>query len=132
MLAGHTRRRLIVVVVVVVVSVSSPPGTPSRQRAPLLNSPAGNVLGVLAHAGALGVADLEDGADGAAVLAGHALHADVVLAAVLGVGVAGEGAAGAGDLTGSGAGEAVGDLCETGGLLVHGRARAGGRLRSAG
>lgn len=73
------------------------------------NLPSGNILGILAVAGTLTISDLEDGSDGASVLAGHSLQADVVLAAVIGMGVTGEGAS-VGDLSGSGATESSGDL----------------------
>jgi len=55
---------------------------------------AGDELGVSAHAKAFLTADLEDCADGTAVLAGGTLHAHVVLTAVIGVSVTGEGTGG--------------------------------------
>ena len=73
-------------------------------------SPAGHVGGVGALAGTVGVSDLEDGADRAAVLARRAVHADVVEPAVLGVGVQ---RVRADAVTLSRALEAVGQLCRT-------------------
>lgn len=77
-----------------------------------VSSPSGNIFGVLAVASAVRVSDLEDGSDGASVLAGHSLKADVVLAAVLRVGVAAEGAS-VGHFTGGGARETVRYFWET-------------------
>lgn len=75
------------------------------------NSPPGNILGIFAVASAIAVTNLKNCADGAAILAGHTLQADVVLAAVLGVGVTREGPS-VGQLTGGRAGESVGNLCK--------------------
>lgn len=52
--------------------------------------PSGNIFGVLAVAGAVRVSNLEDGADGATVLASYALQTDVVFATVLRVRVTAE------------------------------------------
>lgn len=71
-----------------------------------MDLPSGNIFRVFAVASAVSIADLEDGSDGAAVLAGDTLEADVVLAAVLGVSVTAEGAS-VGHLTRSGATETV-------------------------
>lgn len=76
------------------------------------NLPAGNILGILAVASAITVADLENCTNGATIFTGHALQADVVLAAVLGMCVTREGA-GIGQLTGSGTGKAIGNLCKS-------------------
>lgn len=56
------------------------------------NLPSGYIFGVFAVAGAVGVADLEDGSDRAPVLAGYALQADVIFAAIIGVSVSRKGA----------------------------------------
>lgn len=74
------------------------------------NLPAGNILGILAVARAITIADLENCTNGATIFTGHTLQADVVLAAILGMCVTREGA-GIGQLTGSGTGEAIGNLC---------------------
>lgn len=73
------------------------------------DSPSGNIFGVFAVASAVRITDLEDSANGASVLAGDALEADVVFAAVFGVGVTAEGTS-VRNFTGCGAGETVGDL----------------------
>lgn len=70
------------------------------------NSPSGNIFGVFAVASAVRVSDLEDGSDGASVLAGNSLQADVVLAAVLRVGVTAERSS-VGHFSGGGARETV-------------------------
>lgn len=77
----------------------------------MVNLPAGNILGILAVAGAIAVADLENCADGAAIFACHALQANIVLAAILGMCMTGE-RAGIGQLTSSRAGKAIGNLCK--------------------
>uniref|UniRef100_A0A8D8C2G2 (northern house mosquito) hypothetical protein n=1 Tax=Culex pipiens TaxID=7175 RepID=A0A8D8C2G2_CULPI len=69
----------------------------------------GNILGIFAVSGSVSVSDLEHGSDRASVLAGHSLQADVVLTAVLGVGMSRE-RSGVGDFSGSGAGKSVGYL----------------------
>lgn len=70
------------------------------------NSPSGNIFRVFAVACAVSITDLEDGSDGASVLAGDSLQADVVFAAVLRVGVTAEGTS-VGYLTGSRASKTV-------------------------
>lgn len=77
-----------------------------------MDSPSGNIGGVLASSATVGVADLEDGTDRATVLPGSALDADVVFSAVLGVSVPGEATGCAAHLTGRWACESIGDLCE--------------------
>lgn len=57
-----------------------------------IDLPALDFLGIGAEATDVVIADLEDGAERAAVLAGVAVHADVVFAAIFGVSVAAEGA----------------------------------------
>lgn len=76
------------------------------------NSPSGNVFRVFAVSGAVRVSDLEDGADGASVLAGNSLQTDVVFAAVFRVGVTAE-RSGVGHLAGSRARETVRYFWET-------------------
>jgi hypothetical protein len=73
--------------------------------------PSGNVFWIFTVAGAVSVADLEDRADGATVLASCSLEADVVFAAVVGMGVAGERSRVA-HFSGGGTGEASGDFCK--------------------
>lgn len=76
------------------------------------NLPAGNVFGVFAVAGAVAIANLEDSADGASVLARHTLHANVVFAAVFRMSVTAEGTS-EGHLTRCGTGETVRYFWET-------------------
>ncbi|KYN18312.1 hypothetical protein ALC57_09419, partial [Trachymyrmex cornetzi] len=57
-----------------------------------LYSPSGNILGVLASAAAVGIADLENCANRATVFPGDALKAYVVLSAILRMGVSAEAA----------------------------------------
>lgn len=76
------------------------------------NLPSGNIFGVFAVAGAIGITDLEHGSDGASVFAGDSLQADIVLAAVFRVGVTAEGAS-VRHLTRSGATETVRYFWET-------------------
>jgi hypothetical protein len=73
--------------------------------------PSGNVFWIFTVAGAVSVADLEDRADGATVLASCSLEADVVFAAVVGMGMAGERSRVA-HFSGGGTGEASGDFCK--------------------
>lgn len=54
--------------------------------------PSGYVLGVLAGAAAVGVTDLEDGTDRAAVFPSDTFQTYVILSAVLGMGVSAEAA----------------------------------------
>ena len=73
---------------------------------PVVVLASGNVFRVFAVAGAVSITDLEHGTNGATVLAGDSLQADVVFTAVFRVGVTAEGAS-VGHLTGSGASETV-------------------------
>lgn len=66
----------------------------------------GNVFGVFAVTSAVGVSDLENGSDGATVLAGNALETDVIFTAIFGMSVTAERAS-VGDLTGGWAAESV-------------------------
>ena len=75
-----------------------------------MDLPSLDVFWVFAVAGTVGVTDLEHGTDGAAVLPGDSFQADVVFAAVVWVGVAGEGA-GVAHFSGGGAGEASSYFC---------------------
>lgn len=74
-------------------------------------SPSGNVLGILAGAATVGVADLEDGADRATVLPGDALETYVILSAVLRMGVSAEAAGCAAHFAGGRTRETTGNLC---------------------
>lgn len=74
-------------------------------------SPSGNVLGILASAATVGVADLEDGADRAAVFPGNALEAYVVLSAILRMGVSAEAAGCTTHFARGRTRETSGDLC---------------------
>ena len=74
-----------------------------------LDVPSGHVLGVGAEAADVIIADLEDGAERAAVLAGIAVETNVIFAAVVRMRVAGEGADG--HIARLGALESASDLC---------------------
>lgn len=76
----------------------------------LVNLPAGNILGILAVTRTVAIANLEDSANGAAILTGNTLQADVILAAILGMCVTGEGASIC-QLTSSRAGKTISNLC---------------------
>jgi hypothetical protein len=76
---------------------------------PVVVLASGNVFWIFTVAGAVSVADLEDRADGATVLASCSLEADVVFAAVVGMGVAGERSRVA-HFSWGGTGEASGDF----------------------
>jgi len=76
-------------------------------------SPSGNILGIFTSTATVGVADLEDGADRAAVFPGDALQANVVLSAILRMGVSAEAAGCAAHFACSRTRETSGDLCAT-------------------
>ena len=71
--------------------------------------PALDFLGIGAEAADVVISDLEDGTERAAVFASVAIHANVVFAAILGMGVAAEGAGG--DVSVLRATEPASDLC---------------------
>lgn len=73
--------------------------------------PSGNVLGVLAGTATVGIADLEDGADGTAVFPGDSLETYVVFSAVLRMGVSAEAAGCTAHFTRGRTRETSGDLC---------------------
>lgn len=74
-------------------------------------SPSRNVLGILAGAATVGVTDLEDGPDRAAVFSGDTLETYVVLSAILRMGVSAEAAGCAAHFARGRTRETVGDLC---------------------
>lgn len=73
--------------------------------------PSGYVLRILAGAATIGIADLEDGADRAAVFPGDALETYVVFSAVLRMGVSAEAAGCTAHFTRGRTRETSGDLC---------------------
>lgn len=77
----------------------------------ILCSPSGNVLGILAGAATVGVADLEDGADRTTVLPGDTLETYVVLSAILRMGVSAKAAGCAAHFARGRTRETSGDLC---------------------
>lgn len=72
--------------------------------------PSIDFFGVSAETGLIVESDLEDGAERASVLAGITVHANVILAAVVGMGVTAEGSGG--DVTSGRANESTSNFCD--------------------
>jgi len=76
----------------------------------LCNSPSSNFLGISAETADIVIADLEDGAERATVLAGVVVQTDVILAAIIGMSVTAERTSG--NITNIRALESASDLCQ--------------------
>ena len=76
----------------------------------MCNSPSSNFLGISAETADIVIADLEDGAERATVLAGVVVQTDVILAAIIGVSMTAERTSG--NITNIRALESASDLCQ--------------------
>lgn len=86
-------------------------GLQFRKHRKKFNIPSGNIFWVFAVSGSISLTNLENGSNRASVLAGDSLQTDVVFTAILGMGMTRERSS-VRDLTGGGACESVGDLCD--------------------